>query len=278
VRHAALTLLVLSACADKAGDDVDTDTEIVDSDTDVVDTDVVDSDVVDSDTDVAVTTCAVDHGGCDEHATCEDGEGGAVCTCPASYTGDGTTCTIGDGEDYRACEILQAEHPGYTTIARDVALCGARYDATNLATACHVGWHVCRESEWTARYPIRTYKADPSDPDTIGPTIGTLTSWGAPQSERCGGGVWLANAPEDDKTWDESVCYDEDAGPGESADYLPWDDVKVILGDDGTTILQGVDQWDQVDCCNWDVRFEAIPADDTDADAWDDFAVYCCRD
>jgi hypothetical protein len=174
----------------------------------------------------------------------------------------------------QACSFQQAEHPGYTTIARDVALCGGEYVPGDMATACAAGWHVCGKTEWLARYPVnRPYKTTPADPDLIGPTLGTLTSWGAPQSARCAGGVWQAERPANADTWEGSVCHVPDDTPSNNigADYLPFNDGKYLFADDGTTVLQGYNAAGEADCCSWDVTF-GEPVSLTS------FAVYCCLD
>lgn len=188
--------------------------------------------------------------------------------------GSGSDGAPGPKEPTQACTFQQAEHPGYTTIARDVALCGSRYVPGDMATACAAGWHVCRKTEWLARYPrVRPYKAAPSDPDLIGPTLGTLTSWGAPQSARCGGGVWEDSRPETATPYAGSVCHVPDDVPDNTigADYLPYNDGKFLYDDDGTTVLQGYNAEGVADCCSWDVDV-GVPVSTIR------FAVYCCLD
>jgi hypothetical protein len=165
--------------------------------------------------------------------------------------GDETSC-LWNPADFviagAACSVGQAEHPSYTTIAQDVALCGNNYDTADIASACGTGWHVCLLSEWNARY---TPGVAPG---------GTLTSWGALQTERCAGGVWMAGAPLmcGQYIWSDTVC-------GNSS-YNPWNSVKVLLANDGATILAGDGGHG-----SWDTTFG--PASSTDR-----FAVYCCKD
>lgn len=283
MRSLLLTVLTLTACAPAdTADDGDTDhTDHAETD----DTDVTPDDPC-SACDVNATcegegddaTCVCDEGydgdgllcadvdeceadPCDANATCTNADGTFACDCDWGFTGDGLTCEVLVDETLAACAVLQAEHPQYTTIARDVALCGGNYTPDTMDEACHTGWHVCTEGEWLARYPIRI---PDETSDVIGPTIGTLTSWGAPQSARCGGDVWQADVPDDTRTWNDTVCHDpEDPSV---ASYNPWNDGKFLYADDGTTILQGNGQ-----CCDWDTAFEAT--DETSG-----FAVYCCRD
>lgn len=294
MRILVFAFLFAGACqaTDDGGDDTDTDTE-TDTDTDVTDicascsddatcvgegddATCVCDDGYDGDgfTCVDIDECDLGTDACADEADCTNTAGGHTCDCWQGWDGDGETCTSWVDEDRRACAVMQAEHPGYTNIRRDVALCGGAYDPSNIEEACHTGWHVCLESEWLLRYPIdRPYKTSPTDPDLIGPTLGTLTSWGAPQSERCGGDIWLANVPENNDTWSGSVCHDpDDVGTdGDGADYLPWNDGKFLYADDGTTILQGKNAEGELDCCSWDVEFDTTEADG-------DFAVYCCAD
>lgn len=221
-----------------------------------------------------IDECATGNGGCDDFASCTNLPGSSACDCFRPYDGDGLSCDPADDPDRRACAVQEAEHPGYTNLAGNVALCGSKYTSTNLDEACHTGWHVCTESEWLARYPTaRPYKTDPSAPDLIGPTLGPVTSWGVLQSERCAGGVWIANAPEETEAYDLTVCHEpDDVGTNSSgADYLPKNDGKFLYADDGTTILQGVNAEGTPDCCSWDVRFETT-------EATEGFAVYCCAD
>lgn len=171
----------------------------------------------------------------------------------------------------QACAIQQAEHPGYTTIARDVALCGNKYTPDTIRRACAADWHVCSVSEWTARYPIRTYKTTPADPDLIGPTLGPLTTWGAAQDARCSANVWEASQPEEATPYVGSVCHLADDTPEAlgGADYNPYNNGKFLLADDGATILQGLAANGQPNWGSWDVTFAAT----TEIDG---FAVYCC--
>lgn len=211
-----------------------------------------------------------DCGSCSPDATCTAGK----CVCKTGFDGNGKTCTVWVDEARRACAQLQAEHPGYTTIARDVALCGSKYGPGNISTACHTGWHVCRKTEWLAKYPlVRPYKTAPADADLIGPTLGTLTSWGVAQSARCGGGVWQSLQPTSAEVWTGSVCHvPDDVGTNNvGADYLPYNDGKFLLADDGTTVQQGYNAEGEPDCCSWDVSV-GPPVSESD------FAVYCCVD
>jgi len=43
--------------------------------------------------DVDVDECAVNNGGCDEHAFCDNTPGSFICTCMGGYFGDGFNCT-----------------------------------------------------------------------------------------------------------------------------------------------------------------------------------------
>lgn len=291
MRAHLLALFMLSACngGETPKDDTDADTDIT-----VVDPcDACDADATctpagdaatcecnpgfdgDGETCVDVDECATGNGGCSADATCDNTDGSFTCTCVAPiFEGDGETCTPVFDLDLAGCAIPEAEHPGYTTIDRSVVLCGSKYDETNIETACHAGWHVCGETEWLAVYPTdRPYKTAPTDPDLIGPTIGTLTSWGASQSDRCDGGVWQEGQPLSATPYDDAVCHYADDEPTNSdgADYLPYNDGKFLFADDGTTILQGRNAEGEADCCSWDVTFGPT-------EATTDFAVYCCRD
>jgi len=208
---------------------------------------------------------------CDANAQCVVEDGVAGCECTEGYTGDGMNCASQNDESLAGCAVMQAEHPGYTNIARDVVLCGSKYDPTNIETACNDGWHVCLESEWLDRYPTaRPYNMDP-DPTVA--TLGQFTSWGDPQLFRCGGNVWVNNAPTEIDAYDESVCYypGDDGDNGDGADYLPNNDGKFLFDDNGATVLQGRNANGDADCCSWDVTWGALEAEDG-------FAVYCCRD
>lgn len=138
----------------------------------------------------------------------------------------------------------EAEHPAYTTTARDVALCGNRYDTTNIDTACGNNWHVCSITEWNARFP-----------PGVAPG-GTLTSGGDDQATRCVGSVWQAYQPVNATVWAGNVC---------SSPYNPWNNGKYLYDTDGTTILQGSGS-----CCGWDSTFSVGSSSN--------MAVYCCRD
>jgi hypothetical protein len=142
------------------------------------------------------------------------------------------------------CAVPEAEHPAFTTPARDAALCGNGYTSASIATACDAHFHVCRETEWHARYPEGASPA------------GTLTTWGAAQADRCAGGVWQADQPVSARTWDGNVCGDP---------YNPWNNGKFIVADDGTTILEGDGSWG-----DWDASFSATALTDG-------LAVYCCK-
>jgi hypothetical protein len=191
-----------------------------------------------------------------EHAAPACVDGGCRIVCDAGYADCDGVAANGcetQGICAGACTFRDAEHPSYTTTAQDVALCGNYYDESNIASACAVGWHVCKLSEWKARYPAGQAPG------------GTLTTWGAPQSERCTGtaGMWEAGRPTNGDTWDEDVCIDPN--DASVASYNPWNDGKFLFDDDGSTILQG-----DGECCDWDSDF--APATITSG-----FAVYCCR-
>jgi hypothetical protein len=159
-----------------------------------------------------------------------------------------------------ACEYRESEHPNYTTAALDAALCGATYDHTNIATACNPGWHVCKLSEWQARYPAGVYPNSP------------ISTWGADQTIRCKAYEWEARRPENGEKWDSTVCP-ADVGAAtmdNGAAYLPWNNTKNLFANDGTTILWGNDG----DCCNWDSVFTAPPENQ----GTEGYAVYCCKD
>lgn len=162
-----------------------------------------------------------------------------------------SACSSDDGPGYTGpgCAFQEAEHPSYTTPARDAALCGNTYTSANIDEACVPEYHVCREAEWHQRYPEG---AAPG---------GTLTTWGASQAARCGGGVWEADRPLTADTWNGSVC----PGSGNES-YNPWNNGKFILSNDGLTILEGDGSWG-----DWDTSFS--PTAETSG-----FAVYCCRD
>lgn len=219
-----------------------------------------------------IDECVTSNGGCHANATCSNTDGGRSCACNDGFEGTGETCVSSIDITKAGCAVRESEHPGYTNIARDVVLCGSRYTAANIAQACATGWHVCKKTEWTARYP--TNRPYGMDPDPIGATIGQYTSWGAPQFLRCGGNVWIPNAPEDTTMpYDGTVCYYDGDEPGnaDGADYLPQNNGKFLFDDDGTTVLQGRNAQGNPDCCSWDVMFDA-------QDAVDGFAVYCCKD
>jgi hypothetical protein len=217
-----------------------------------------------------VDECATNNGGCAASATCVNREGGNSCSCDNGYEGDGFTCTAIYDESRAACAVREAEHPGYTTIARDVALCGGRYTAANMATACNTGWHVCKKTEWMGKYPRnRTYG---ETPDPTPATIGQYTSWGALQLHRCGGHVWQASAPVTADTWDDPVCYYPGDVPenGDGADYNPYNTGKYMYADDGTTVLHGVDADGKRNTGSWDV-------DAAETEIEIEYAVYCCQ-
>lgn len=222
-----------------------------------------------------VDECATANGGCADIATCTNTPGGRTCTCPRLYAGDGVTCALRAADVTRAgCAVPEAEHPGYTNIAGDVVLCGSRYTPATIASACAASFHVCEKTEWFARYPIdRPYKTAPADPDLIGPTLGTLSSWGVAQSTRCAGGVWQDSQPDAASPYPGSVCHYGDDLPtnADGADYLPTNNGKFLLDDDGTTVLQGKNAAGALDCCSWDVSFEPSLATNG-------LAVYCCAD
>ncbi len=141
-----------------------------------------------------------------------------------------------------ACTFQEAEHPAFTNPAQTIALCGAHYAASDMATACAAGWHVCLLGEWNAGFPAG---ADPN---------GALTSWGSPQSARCSN-VWEAIQPTNSNVWSGDVCH---------SPYNPWNNGKFLFDSDGATILEGSGM-----CCSWDSTF--APA------SWPDgYAVYCC--
>ncbi len=140
----------------------------------------------------------------------------------------------------------EAEHPGYTTIATDVALCGNTYGADNIAEACGPGWHVCEESEWEARFPSEA------------PPLGPTSTFGDDQSVRCTASVWIAGAPDSGDVWGGEVCDDP---------YNPWNSYKCLYADGGDRIRFGSGS-----CCSWDRH-----------GGWSDYssggcAVYCCAD
>ncbi len=198
-------------------------------------------------------------------------DGHRNCTCNEGYIGDGDACAPFVDESLAGCAVMQAEHPGYTNIARDVVLCGSLYTPANITTACATGWHVCLEEEWLARYPTdRPYGV--TDPDPTLATLGQYTSWGTSQAFRCYGEVWISNAPDEITPYDGSVCYypGDEAGNGDGADYLPQNNGKFLFDDDGTTIMEGLNYMDEQDCCSWDVTWAATLYDSN-------FAVYCCR-
>jgi hypothetical protein len=212
-------------------------------------------------------------GGCGAAFACPDGyicNGAGACelTCVAGLTGCNGACVDTQTDERNcnfcgnpcapgelcvagvcqlpphACTAMQAEHPGYTTVAMDVALCGNRYTNVNMPSACGPGWHVCRLSEWTARFPPGM------------PPLGTLTSWGAPQSARCMGGVWEADQPVSAMVWTDAVCDNP---------YNPWNNGKFLYADDGVTVMQG-----DGNCCSWDSSFFVTAQPDY-------YAVYCCN-
>ncbi len=207
---------------------------------------------------------------CDENAHCVLADGLGSCECNDGYEGDGTSCELFFDESRAACAVMEAEHPGYTNIARNVALCGSQYTPADINTACNTGWHVCRKSEWLERYPIdRPYPMD----DETADTLGQYTSWGEPQVYRCGGSVWVCNAPSDMLVCEDQLCYypGDLSNNADGPDYLPQNDGKFLVDDDGTTVLHGLNAEGQQDCCSWDVDWAVTSLTDS-------FAVYCCRD
>ena len=143
-----------------------------------------------------------------------------------------------------ACTFQEAEHPAYTTIARDVALCGGSYTNLNIRSACASGWHVCLVSEWQARFTPGTAPG------------GTLSTFGASQATRCLGSVWQARRPTDAMVWTGNVC---------GSAYNPWNSGKYLYGNDNSTLMIG-----NGSCCSWDSSFTATAATGG-------YAVYCCR-
>ena len=109
-------------------------------------------------------------------------------------------------------------------------------------SACGEGWHVCTDTEWYATYTPGQFPG------------GQLSSWGEPQSNRCGGGVWQAMQPESSGTWDSGVC---------ESSYNPWNSGKYLYSESGQ-ILQGDGGWG-----NWDNSFAGTGSSSG-------FAVYCC--
>lgn len=213
--------------------------------------------------------CATANGGCDTNATCTNEAGYRTCMCNADYEGDGVTCAPRVDIARAGCAVREAEHPGYTNIARDVVLCGSKYTPTDIANACSTNWHVCRKTEWLGRYP--TNRSYGMVPDPTPATLGLYTSWGEAQAFRCNK-VWIANAPVETTAYAGPVCYyPGDVGTNnDGADYLPNNNGKFLFDDDGTTILHGLNGNGDQDCCSWDVSFEATSLTDG-------FAVYCCR-
>jgi hypothetical protein len=119
-----------------------------------------------------------------------------------------------------ACAFEQAEHPSYTTINVDVALCGNSYTAETIDQACGEGWQVCRIDEWRARYPAGRAPG------------GTVSTFGQLQSERCPGGVWECQRPESDVPWDSGVCGDS-YNPYNNGKFLYGTDLEILAGDGG---------------------------------------------
>lgn len=158
-----------------------------------------------------------------------------------------------------ACSYILAEHPSFTTAARDLALCGGTYEEENMAEACNVGWHVCSLSEWRARVLPEGFDPEVDQAPAID---GPLTSWGAPQARRCTRDFWEADRPLTDRVWDDNppVCNDA---------YNPWNNGKYLYADGSTTVLEG-----NGDCCNWDSDFTPFMPDPSYDDA---MAVYCCK-
>ncbi|MSP92426.1 MAG: DUF4215 domain-containing protein [Myxococcales bacterium] len=165
--------------------------------------------------------------------TCDDGNEIDGDACPK-------TCKV---VALQACAIKEAEHPSYTTPAKDVVLCGNKYAPSNMNGACNAGWSVCRLAQWNARYPKGSFPG------------GKQASFGVDQTARsCG--VWNAGAPVNGETWCCTNCNDG---------YNPWNSGKYLLADNGTTILKG-----SGGCCGWDTTF----SDGSSSN----MAVYCCRD
>ena len=110
--------------------------------------------------------------------------------------------------------------------------------------ACAPGWHVCRESEWRARFTPGAFPG------------GLVSSWGADQTVRCLGSVWEAGRNANANVWTGDVC----ASP-----YSPWNDGNVLYADDGVTLLEGSGWWRE-----WDATF-------TTSSLTTYLAVYCCK-
>lgn len=118
-----------------------------------------------------------------QNPVCGDGitDAGEQCDDGNQVDGDGCSNTC-KSSFTQGCAIKEAENPCYTTIARDVVLCGNTYTSGNIQTACNVGWSVCTLTQWNAKYP-----------KGVAPG-GTLASFGTPQAQRMNN-VWIAMAP-----------------------------------------------------------------------------------
>jgi len=199
---------------------------------------------------------------------CDDGNNNAntadKCrtTCNKPICGDGITdtgeqCDDGNSTDNdgcsntckapfsQACATKEAENPCFTTVARDVALCGNTYNTGNVASACATGWGVCTLSQWNARYPKGQKPG------------GTLSSWGATQANRMSN-TWVAGAPSNGNTWNMSTS-------GCDSGYNPWNSGKYLYNDAKSAILTG-----NGGCCSWDSSFSSTSQTSG-------LAVYCCR-
>lgn len=147
------------------------------------------------------------------------------------------------------CAVSEAEHPNYTPSSRRAGLCGNGYTTANAATACSATAHVCGEAEWHEIYPEG---AAPG---------GKHSTWGAIQHQRCIDGAWVAGAPGSQTYTSDFLCN------GSDPDYNPYSDGKLLVSDDGTTLMAGDGGWG-----SWDSTFSA-----TEVSAESDYAVYCCK-
>ncbi len=177
---------------------------------------------------------------------CGDGIKDGAEACDDGNQEDGDACTNDCKTNFsQGCAIKEAEHPSYTTPARDVVLCGNKYTAGNIASACAAGWGVCTLTQWNTRYPKGQYPN------------GTLSSWGAQQSARyCN--FWNAGAPSDGQKW---CCNVASCNNG----YNPWNSGKYLYNDAKNQVLKGSGS-----CCSWDSTFSSNSSGN--------MAVYCCRD